>query len=400
MMRRSILSNAARRAGFLVTVVLFACQGGGSLTGVVIVPPPPTTGYVVFALGIQHTCASRPGEGTFCWGRNSFGQLGDGSTASSLRPVRVGGAAGTLFFESISLGNSHTCGVTGPGTTWCWGRGDFGQLGIGVAAHRTLPTQVFLAGADLLLREVRAGASFTCGIDRSGAAWCWGVNTNGQLGDGTRTSSLSPVRVEGSADLVSIAAGAAHACAIDVRREARCWGLNDHGQLGDGTTENRSSPVAVQGGVRFVAIGAGAGHTCGLTAEGIVWCWGEGIVGQLGGGASVPGRTVPVRVAAPVLFVQLGVGAGHTCALGADGRAYCWGWNIDGQIGDGTAAVNRFVPVAVGAPGQFVRIAVGQAASCGIQSDGRAWCWGRNSDGELGVGDTAGHSVPTPVREP
>ena len=397
MTRRPILSIAFRCAGFLVPAAVLACQDGGSPTGIVVVPPGPTAGYVTLALGIQHTCGTRP-EGTFCWGRNTFGQLGNGTTASSPQPVRIG--QGEIVFDSLSLGNSHTCGLTGSGATWCWGRGDFGQLGIGVAAHRTLPAQVFLAGAELLLRSVDAGGSFTCGIDRSGAAWCWGVNTSGQLGDGTRTSSLAPVRVEGSADLVAIATGAGHACAIGVRREARCWGLNDHGQLGEGTTENRSSPVMVQGGVQFVAIGAGAGHTCGLSADGAVWCWGEGIVGQLGGGAPVPNRTMPVRVTAPVLFVQLGVGAGHTCALGVNGRAYCWGWNIDGQIGDGTAAVNKFVPVAVGEVGQFVRIAVGQAASCGIQSDGRAWCWGRNSDGELGVGDTASHLVPAPVREP
>jgi alpha-tubulin suppressor-like RCC1 family protein len=152
-----------------------------------------------------------------------------------------------------------------------------------------------------------------------------------------------------------------------------------------------------------VGIAAGSAHTCALAADGSAWCWGENVAGQLGDGQPGPGphisRTEPVRAIVPVSLVQIEAGAGHTCGLGAQGIVYCWGWNVDGQIGDGMLG-DRPTPAKVATPERFVRIAAGQASSCGIRSDGRAWCWGRNEDGELGDGAGVHHSFPSPVNAP
>jgi hypothetical protein len=140
-----------------------------------------------------------------------------------------------------------------------------------------------------------------------------------------------------------------------------------------------------------------------LAADGSVWCWGENVVGQLGNGRPGPGphirQTEPVRADVPVGVVQIGAGAGHTCGLGVLGNAYCWGWNVDGQIGDGVLG-DRATPAKVGTWERFVRIVVGLAAGCGIRADGRAWCWGRNEDGELRDGAAVHHRFPAPVNQP
>jgi alpha-tubulin suppressor-like RCC1 family protein len=202
---------------------------------------------------------------------------------------------------------------------------------------------------------------------------------------------------------MAIATGAAHACAIDAAGRARCWGGNGRGQLGDGTTETRLAPVPVEGAGGFVAISAGTSHTCALGSDGSVWCWGENVAGQLGNGQPGPGphigSSVPVRAQVPVPLVQIEAGTGHTCGLAAAGAVYCWGWNVDGQIGDDELG-DRATPARVQTPERFVRIAAGSASACGIRSDGRAFCWGRNEDGELGDGAGIHHTFPWPVSDP
>lgn len=311
--------------------------------------------------GRSHSCATdfafqQVGRGpggvfiprTVCWGSNASGQVGP-ATGPTSTPIVVSTRIG-----QPSAGASHTCGITAEKAAWCWGDNRFGALGDGTAASRSAPAPVVATQLGTLVNSVAAGDAFTCALNITGVAYCWGRNDQGQLGEGTRTDRLVPTLV--SRELFfnpsrPIVAGDAHACAIATDGGAFCWGRNDQGQLGDGTTSSRSSPTLVAGSLAFVSLSAGAAHTCGVTAAGDVYCWGANESGQLGIGTSGVASAAPVHVSGALKYRVVSAGRAHTCALvpsvsGYGGAAYCWGLNTDGQLGDGTT-VNRPVPTPV-----------------------------------------------------
>ena len=197
----------------------------------------------------------------------------------------------------------------------------------------------------LTFTAVSAGTLYTCGVTTAGAAYCWGFNGSGQLGDGTATTQLSPVLVAGGVSFAAVSAGDNHTCGVTAAGAAYCWGDNTSGQLGDGTTTNRLTPVLVAGGVSFAAADAGGSHTCGVTAAGAAYCWGQNFYGQLGDGTTT-GRSSPGLVAGGVNFAAVSAGDVQTCGVTAAGAAYCWGNNFYGQLGDGTT-IDRLTPVRV-----------------------------------------------------
>jgi alpha-tubulin suppressor-like RCC1 family protein len=232
----------------------------------------------------------------------------------------------------------------------------------------------------------------------SGAAKCWGQNGYGQLGDGTTTDSSTPVQVQGlERGVTSIAAFDDYSCAI-VSGAAKCWGSYDHYRLGDGTTGNSSStPVQMEGLERGVtSIAAGSVHTCAIVS-GTVKCWGWNDDGQLGDGTTTD-STTPVQVRGLERGVTaIAVGTAYTCAV-VSGAAKCWGLSSYGQIGDGTSVVRSSTPVQVkGLEGGVTEISSGHFHACAIVS-GAAKCWGLNSFGQLGNGSKTGESSSTPVQ--
>ena len=178
-LRLAVLARAS-----VPLVLSVACAGSGGPTA--ILPPGPTEGYVALALGVHHSCGIRSGEGTFCRGRNRFGQLGDGTLRNSPRAVAVAGAPA---FASLSLGSHHSCGLTAMGAAFCWGANAGGALGTGNTESSFLPIPV---SGGLVFRALSAGGASTCGLDASGRAWCWGANGSGQLGNGTQDNLLEP----------------------------------------------------------------------------------------------------------------------------------------------------------------------------------------------------------------
>jgi alpha-tubulin suppressor-like RCC1 family protein len=296
----------------------------------------------------DHTCVTTDVNAAYCWGKNQTGQLGDSSTTDRLTPVPV---VGGLRFTSVSAGFSHSCGVTAAGAAYCWGYNGYGELGDGNSNTVAL-TPVAVAGG-LTFSTVAVGWDFTCGLTTAGAAYCWGRNDQGQLGNGSVTACAysanactTPVPVFGGWTFTALSAGTYHACGITAAGAAYCWGGNQEGQVGNGGTSIRvSAPVPVSGGLVFTSVTAGAGHSCGLTAQGTAYCWGANQYGSLGDGSTAP-RGTPVAVAGGLVLRSLSAGAFTTCGLTMIGRAYCWGRNQYGAVGDGTTT-DRLTPVPV-----------------------------------------------------
>jgi alpha-tubulin suppressor-like RCC1 family protein len=337
-------------------------QLGTGLRADQLSPGIAVSGGLVFssiAASFYHTCGivvSPPGA-AYCWGSNSYGALGDGTTTDSAFPVAVSGG---LAFSSIATGRDHSCGivVTPPGAAYCWGSNGYGQLARddGTTADSASPVAV---GGGLVFSSIATGYLHTCGIVVSppGAAYCWGFNGNAQLGDGTYNSPTSPVAVIGGLTFSSIVTGYVHTCGIVISPPgaAYCWG-NDNGQLGDGTTsesDDTVSPVAVSGGLAFSSIAAGGLHTCGIVVSppGAAYCWGRNSNGQLGAESPAYFSISFVAVTGGLMFSSITTSSYHTCGIivSPPGAAYCWGSNDFGQLGDGTYG-ERSYPVAVLAP--------------------------------------------------
>ena len=365
------------------------------------------------AAGNSHTCALLNTGAVNCWGYNFSGQLGDGTTADSSVPVAVGAftdVAATAV--SITASSSHTCALLNTGAVNCWGYNSAGQLGDGTTTNRSVPVAVG-AFTDVAATAVSitAGTRHTCALLNTGAVNCWGFNTSGQLGDGTTTNRSVPVAVGAFTDVaataVSITASSYHTCALLNTGAVNCWGLGVNGQLGIGTTPaKRSVPVAVgaftDGAATAVSITAGSSHTCALLNTGAVNCWGANYQGQLGDGTTT-NRSVPVAVGAftdgAATAVSITAGSSHTCALLNTGAANCWGRDDLGQLGN-NSLTDSPVPVAVGAftgGATAVSITAGDYHTCAVLNTGAVNCWGYNWAGGLGNNSTTDSPVPVKV---
>jgi len=353
------------------------------------------SGVASVAAGIYHTCALTTAGAVKCWGNNAYSQLGDGSTTPSRTPVAVAGLGSGV--ASVAAGDFHTCALTTAGAVQCWGDNSSGQLGDGSTTPSSTPVAVVGLGSGVA--SVAAGIYHTCALTTAGAVQCWGLNHSGQLGDGSTTASSTPVAVTGlGSGVASVVAGAAHTCALTTAGAVQCWGYNVYGQLGDGSTTPSRTPVAVTGlGSGVVSLAAGRNHTCALTTAGAVQCWGYNGSGQLGDGSTAPSST-------PVAVTGLGsgvasvvAGADHTCALTTAGAVQCWGYNVYGQLGDGSTTASS-TPVAVTGLGSGVAsVTVGALHTCALTTAGAVQCWGYNASGQLGDGSTTSSSTPVAV---
>ena len=297
--------------------------------------------FAVLSSGYAHNCGlTTSGSVAYCWGDNTSGELGDGTTSHRPVPVAV---TGGLTFTSISAGEDHTCGLTAAGVAWCWGNNLSGQLGNGLTVNSAVPVAV---GGGITFASISAGFQNSCGVSTAGAGYCWGDNTRGQLGTGTLTASATPVLVTSVTPFAAISSGYQHACAVTSAGGAFCWGSNDQGQLGTGDTQSHMLPVAVAGGVSFATVASGGLYTCGLAASGAAFCWGDNIWGELGTGSTSPSSNLPTAVVGGLVFRTLSSGNYHSCGMAAGNVAYCWGDGGQGQLGNGATNLSP-APVKV-----------------------------------------------------
>jgi alpha-tubulin suppressor-like RCC1 family protein len=343
------------------------------------------------AAGDYATCALVAGATADCWGDGAHGQLGNGAKENSLVPAPVHGLPAGV--TSIAAGGSHACAVLKDGSVECWGAGAHGALGDGSTADAAAPVPVRDIHTAI---AVAAGVAHTCALLRGGTVECWGANSNGQLGDGTTTDKATPVAVTGLSGATGITAGLAHTCAIRSGGTIDCWGSNSNGQLGDGKTLDSPVPVAVTGlGGAASAVDAGDAHTCALLADGSIDCWGWNIEGQLGNGGG--DSSTPVAVAGIRHAMALTTGGSHTCTLVRSGAVECWGANLYGQLGNGTTS-DSSSPVAVpGLASGVTAVSAGLYDTCALLNGGSATCWGWNAQGQLGNNNRASSTSPVSV---
>ena len=340
----------------------------------------------------NHVCAVKRDGSVWCWGNGNSGRLGNGATSGSFdTPQAVSGGGSWLM---VSAGVGHSCGVKGDGSAWCWGAGGMGQLGNGGGGTNSEPVKV--TGESEWI-EIAAGSEHSCGLKSDGSAWCWGSNWDGALGTGDNTDQNAPVPVVGDHRWVTLSTSVDHTCGIRVDGSAWCWGRGVFGQLGNGSAATSNTPVEVSGGASWVTISAGSQHTCGIQNDGSAWCWGVGISGRLGNG-NTEGQNAPVAVAGDGVWVDISAGGGHSCGVQVDGSAWCWGAASVGRLGIGDTSEDRSVPSrVVGQSASFRAITSGSSHSCAVKADGSAWCWGNGNSGRLGNGGTENSSIPVLV---
>lgn len=341
----------------------------------------------------SNTCAILADGSVWCWGSNSQGLLGlDSSVAQSAVPVRIDLPAAAVQVAGLN----HLCALLGDGTVACWGSNGSGQLGDGTSISRGTPAVVpNLSG----VVQIGAGVTYTCALTDQGEIYCWGVNWAGQFGvDPSQLPfSWTPMLVPGVSNVQKIAVGYDFVCALLSDGTVRCWGANTYGQVGIGTTSMWELP-SDPGLTNVTDLGAGQFHACAILADTSLWCWGFNPYGQLGFPMSGPDPFTPTPSPVPGItgVAKVRAGLGHTCALLQSGNVTCWGWNGEGQIGDGTTGSSQFTsPFTVGLQG-VTDLAAGFASTCAVVSPGTVHCWGQNDQGQAGQ-PSAGPNVATPT---
>lgn len=313
-----------------------------------------------------HTCAVTAAGGVVCWGFNGYGQFGDGTDVDSNAPIAATGLGSEVV--AVAAGFEHSCALTGAGAVYCWGRNEFGNLGDGTITDRNTPVIVATLASGVI--AIAAGRHHSCAVMANGTVKCWGSNAQGQVGDGSLDDRAGPVEVSGLTGVKAIDAGDSHTCAVTADGSVYCWGSNLHGQLGDGTTDDQTTPVLVSG-LFATAVSAGHSHSCAITTSGGAKCWGKNELGGIGDGTT-DDRHTPVDV----VGLSSGVGAiaagdsytNFTCALTTTGAIRCWG---TGNTVDSATPVDQ-----PGLADPASAIALGYFYDCAVTQAGGVRCWG------------------------
>ncbi|MBH9971407.1 InlB B-repeat-containing protein [Bifidobacterium sp. W8109] len=411
-----------------------------------ITPPDSTSGIRFSQVGgakyytYVFSLAVGSDGNAYAWGDNTYGQLGDGTTTQRITPNIVRKPAGVptdFTYVQVSAGKWHSLAVGSDGYVYAWGSNQHGQLGNNTATNSSVPVRVrdptspTDPNKGLKAIQVSAGDEHSLALDSNGYVYAWGWNDNGRLGNNTTADSSFPVRVRdptSSTDpskglkAVQVSAGWHHSLAVGNDGYTYDWGLNNYGQLGNTSKNSSTVPVRVRDptsptdankGLKATQVSAGYSHSLAVGSDGYTYAWGLNNYGQLGN-SNTADSTVPVRVRDPaspkdtskgLKATAINAGGEHSLAVGSNGYAYAWGWNLYRQLGDGTTS-NSSVPVPVRDPTspadaskglQATRFSVGDHHSLAVGSNGYTYAWGENIYGQLGDGTTDDSNVPVSV---
>jgi alpha-tubulin suppressor-like RCC1 family protein len=339
------------------------------------------------AQGACHGCAWRGGH-AFCWGDNSFGQLGDGSRVSRPYAMPVQGLDQVVQM-AVGCGSptssGHTCAVTSSKELWCWGANVDDQIGDESGEDQLVPKRIAsLSG----VTAVSLGARHSCALLENHRVFCWGDNDSLQIGDDTGIDRPAPTPATDLIDAVEISMGAFHSCARRQTGALACWGRNAYGEAGTGDQIGVVRPMPVVGIDDALQIAAGGFHTCARRASGGAWCWGYGEYGNMGNGTQPFAQLTPVEVELP--WEPLEIASGQAvCARNAQGAVSCWGVRLDSRLN--TVIKLSPEPITPLAP------ALTLGGSCSASPAKLVSCWGFNSRGQLGNGMTNNSDVPVSV---
>jgi alpha-tubulin suppressor-like RCC1 family protein len=414
--------------------------GTGSVgNGYVIYPAMMPAGVESFSLVSTNTsfsCGVAGGGSNrgkiYCWGVGTSGQIGNGANLSVNIPTSVTMPSGVTAFSQVSTNTNFSCAIAASGDdagkVFCWGNGGSGQIGNGANSSVNVPTSVTMPSGVTAFSQIATSMSNSCAIassgDNAGRVYCWGVGSNGQIGNG---SNVSPINIPTSVTMPSgvtafsqISNNGSFNCAIASSGESAgrvyCWGMGANGRIGNGGISDVYVPTSVTmplGVTAFGQISTGINFSCALASSGEsagnIYCWGTGGSGQIGNGVS-SNVNVPTSVTMPsgvTAFSQISTNASFSCALASSGESagniYCWGTGGSGQIGNGVSS-NVNVPTSVTMPSgvtAFSQISTNASFSCAIAGSGdnagKVYCWGAGTNGQIGNGISNDASVPTPI---
>lgn len=353
------------------------------LSGIFVVPSSAAaaqdfsdTDWRAVSAGGAHACGMDTSGYLYCWGSDEHGQLGNDDPDdtpvfnSKTVPTRVGASTG---WTTVSAGGAHTCGIR-KGRLYCWGSDSDGQLGnASTTGDKGVPQPV---GSAADWKTVSAGTAHTCAIRSSrNYLYCWGDDSRGQIGDGTnKIDRAFPKLVAGTySGWKSVSAGGTHTCAIRTTGKLYCWGDDSLGQMGNSSVGRKPYPYPVSAtATDWRAVSAGGSHSCAIRTNGYLYCWGDDSRGQLGNG-SAGSKTYPYRVGTGRGWVQISAGGAHTCGMGVS-RLYCWGDNEHGQAA--ASSEDLMFTSAQTQPGSWKTLDTGQRHTCAVKSDGTLHCWG------------------------
>ncbi|MBU3976575.1 putative Ig domain-containing protein [Propionicimonas sp.] len=345
----------------------------------------------LIAAGWAHTCAINSSGALKCWGANSSAQLGDGTDIQRNTPTQVYGLTSQVV--AVTAGNAHTCALTSDGLVYCWGANTQGQLGDGTLDYRLYPTRV---SGLIYVTAIDAGAQNTCALSTLDTPFCWGDNSQGQIGDGTTEDRRTATWVHYLSGVKSLSAGGNHVCVVQNSGSVKCWGNNSKGELGNANLDDQALPVEVQGlSTGGATVSSGTSHTCVVTTGNAVNCWGSNSSGQLGDNSTTDRPTLVTAAGLSISGLAVSSAHAHTCAVTTVGSAKCWGDNSSGQLGTGYYT-DRLTPAQVsGLTSGVTAITTGAGHSCARTAGNVVKCWGTGANGQLGNG--ANLDSPTAV---
>ena len=342
--------------------------------------------------GFSHNIAINIDGTLWSWGKNTIGQLGDGTNVGKNIPTKI---SIETNWKIISCAKNYTIALKDDGTLWAWGENQNGELGIGSTTFKNTPTKI---GVSTDWKSISVGNSHTLALKNNGTLWAWGNNFAGQLGDGTNISKNTPTQIGTETNWVLISSGGSHSLAAKSDGTLWSWGWNNNYELGlsPATNLNKNIPTKVSTISNCQSISAGVSSSTIVKSDGTLWSWGSNIYGQLGTGVISPSyKTTPTKIGTSANWKTISVG-NHVLATKTDGTLWAWGNNDMGQLGGSMSSIYN-LPLKIGNSTDWKNVTTGLNHSIGIKNNGELWTWGINSSGELGDGTYVNKSAPNKI---